>query len=184
MALLELDQTVFKTNHQIDMHDLLESWLPGLKIPRREDHMAGGRWARQSYYDAVFAVAVNIFEDAESYMALKNHVQHVRKNKESDPLPQPREELESSTSNGLDISESGGVHGSSSRIALAVENAVRLIAEADEAGRSIVEEIFKDESAAKSSDGYDRAITLYRQAFDACGKVLALDKHAFQAEWF
>jgi hypothetical protein len=46
MALLELDQTAFKPNHQIDMHILLESWLPGLKMPRREDYMAGGRWVR------------------------------------------------------------------------------------------------------------------------------------------
>jgi hypothetical protein len=35
MALLELDQTAFKPSHQIDMHALLESWLPGLKVPRR-----------------------------------------------------------------------------------------------------------------------------------------------------
>jgi hypothetical protein len=35
------------------MHHLLESWLPGIKIPKREDYLAGGRWARQSYYDAM-----------------------------------------------------------------------------------------------------------------------------------
>jgi hypothetical protein len=144
--------------------------------------MAGGRWARQSYYDALFSVALNILGDAESYMALKSHVQHVRQNKESDPLPQPREEQELSMINGLDISESGA---HASKITVAIENAVRLIADADEAGRAIVEKLIKDEeSVVKCSEDYDRAIDLYRQAFDACSKVLTLDKHAFYAQWF
>lgn len=44
MALLELDQTAFSESHKVDMHSLLESWLPGLKVPKRTDYMAGGRW--------------------------------------------------------------------------------------------------------------------------------------------
>jgi hypothetical protein len=51
MALLELDQSSFTEIHRLDMHTLLEEWLSGLKIPRREDYLAGGRWARQSYYE-------------------------------------------------------------------------------------------------------------------------------------
>ena len=48
MALVELDQASFAQQHRIDIHTLLESWLPGYKVPRREDYLAGGRWARQS----------------------------------------------------------------------------------------------------------------------------------------
>ena len=48
MALVELDQASFSPQHRIDMHALLESWLPGYKLPRRDDYLAGGRWARQS----------------------------------------------------------------------------------------------------------------------------------------
>ena len=43
MALLELDQSSFRPIHRLDMTKLLESWLPGMKVPRREDYMAGGR---------------------------------------------------------------------------------------------------------------------------------------------
>lgn len=79
MALLELDQSSFTNFHQLDMHALLESWLPGSKIPRREDYLAGGRWARQSYYESLFGVAKNILDDAEPYMALKVRV-HTQNN--------------------------------------------------------------------------------------------------------
>ena len=48
MALVELDQGSFSPQNRIDMHALLESWLPGYKLPRRDDYLAGGRWARQS----------------------------------------------------------------------------------------------------------------------------------------
>jgi hypothetical protein len=61
-SFLEMDQSSFKPAHRIDMHHLLESWLPGIKIPKREDYLAGGRWARQSYYDAmVRSVALHSF---------------------------------------------------------------------------------------------------------------------------
>ena len=78
MALLELDQSLFTHVNRLDMHQLLESWLPGFKVPKREDHMTGGRWARQSYYEAFYSVAKSILEDAECYMALKGHIQQDR----------------------------------------------------------------------------------------------------------
>lgn len=71
MALLDLDQSSFTEFHRLDMHELLESWLPGLTIPRRDDYLAGGRWASQSYYSAIYGVAKNILEDAEIYIAFK-----------------------------------------------------------------------------------------------------------------
>ena len=77
-----MDQSSFKPAHRIDMHNLLESWLPGLKIPRREDYLAGGRWARQSFYEAIYGVAVSILDLAEIYTGLKLRIQRVRHHSE------------------------------------------------------------------------------------------------------
>jgi hypothetical protein len=184
LALLELDQTAFKLHHRIDLHVLLESWLPGLKIPRREDHMAGGRWARQSYYEALFAVANSILEDAETYVALKGHIQRVRKQTESDPVPHPREEPDAGV--GLHrpspFTESTGR--SATKLMKAIDQAKSLIAEADEVGKLVLQHLLQDEDEAKETDDYEKAIGLYQDAFSACAKVLALDKHAFHALWF
>jgi hypothetical protein len=182
MALLELDQTAFKAEYQIDMHALLESWLPELKIPRREDHMAGGRWARQGYYDALFSIAVSISEDAETYTAFKNHVQQVRLAPENEPLPQPREE---SLETGELYMESGiNPISTSSKLSTAIKKAVSLIGAADESGKIVMEQFLIDEKSTKASEKYAAAISLYRDSFDACSQVLALDKHAFHSDWF
>lgn len=184
MALLELDQTAFKPSHQLDLHALLESWIPGLKIPRREDYMAGGRWARQNYYEAIFAVANSIMEDAETYVALKGHLQKVRRHIETDPSPHPREEP--GVDLGLDFSESPSEEtgGSATKLHQAIEFAISLIEEADTVGGIAMGELLENEELAKESDGYTNAIKLYRESFSACAKVLALDKHAFQSKWF
>jgi hypothetical protein len=185
MNLLELDQTAFKPSHQLDLHALLESWIPGLKIPRRDDYMAGGRWARQSYYEAIFAVAYSILEDAETYLALKGHLQRVRKHIESDPLPQPREEPGEDM--GLDFSESSieesGGSATKTKLQQAIELAKSLIKKAD-SGETVMNGLLANEELTKKSDGYESAIKLYREAFSACAKVLALDKHSFQSKWF
>ena len=39
MALLELDQNSFRPIHRLDMRALLESWLPGVRVPDRDDYM-------------------------------------------------------------------------------------------------------------------------------------------------
>ena len=87
--------------------------------------MAGGRWARQSYYEAIFGLANNILEDAECYMALKAHVQRVRHNVESDPVPEPKE-IKNTSSN--DFGDGGQT---STKITEAVESAKQAIAHAD-----------------------------------------------------
>ena len=46
MALLELDQSAFTRANRLDMHALLESWLPGFKVPRREDYLVSTNNAR------------------------------------------------------------------------------------------------------------------------------------------
>lgn len=174
MALLDLDQNSFKPVHRLDMHALLEEWLPGLKVPKREDYMAGGRWARQSYYEAVYAVASSILEDAECYMALTSHLQRERHAKESDPLPQPREELDDDNSDPE----------RDATLRNAIEKAKDLIAAADAAGLEAVRRIREDEWRAKRESEYETAIKLYRESFDACAEVLSYDKLAFHAPWF
>lgn len=174
MALLDLDQNSFNPAHRLDMHALIEEWLPGLKIPNREDYMAGGRWARQSYYEAVYSVANSILEDAECYMALKSHLQRERHNKESDPLPLPREELEEENSDPQ----------RDSRLRSAIEVAKNMIAVADEAGEKAVKRLLGDEQKAKKESEYEQAVQLYRDSFEACAEVLSLDKLSFHASWF
>ena len=177
MSLLEMDQTAFKTDHQMDMPALLESWLPGMKMPRREDYMAGGRWARQSYYEAIFSVAKSILDDAETYAALKGHLQRVRRTQEKDPIPVPKSELRTDPSTIADIPGIEKQHEAEVR-------ARNLIAEADSVAASLVELLLQDEESAKATDGYKKAVSLYNKAFAACREVLDQDKHAFQLGWF
>jgi hypothetical protein len=186
MALLELDQSSFMPVNRLEMHHLLESWLPGFKVPRREDYMAGGRWARQSYYEALFSVAKGILEDAECYMALKSHIQRDRKHTEKDAVPEPREFKEKSNAIdlGLDLSERDGNVLQKSKLVVAVETARGKILEADRMGYSVFDKLIRDEGEAKRSREYPVAIQAYQEAFQACAYVLDLDKLAFQAEWF
>ena len=175
MNLLELDQTAFKAEHQVDMPALLESWLPGLKMPRREDYMAGGRWARQSYYESIFAVAKSILDDAETYSALKSHIQLSRQASEYDPIPIPKEEYQEST-----INDDSRV---TSRLLESITKAKRLIEEADILGNSVADAAIR-EGRTKPLDEYEKAVQAYQKAFKACAVVVEMDKHAFHAVWF
>eukprot|EP00934_Nitzschia_sp_Nitz4_P007636 Nitzschia sp. Nitz4//scaffold156_size52432//1734//7901//NITZ4_006821-RA/size52432-snap-gene-0.12-mRNA-1//-1//CDS//3329537397//7626//frame0 len=178
LALLELDQTSFRPIHKLNLHKLLESWLPGLRVPKRDDYMAGGRWARQSYYDAIFALAKNILEDAECYMALKSHLQRVRHASESDPIPMPRNE---NYDCGLDLTKRDV---GQDKLGLAVTVAQQAITQADKSGAEILGELVKGRMSFKNSKPYGNTVIAYRQAFEACGKVLEMDKLAFQSKWF
>jgi hypothetical protein len=126
--------------------------------------------ARQSYYEALLSVAQSILDDAETYMALKGHVQRVRIHKETDPLPQLR--------------LSGGPEGKSPKLSKGIKEAQSAIAVADEAGNSVLELLLDDEDSAKDGDNYEEAISLYRKSFDACAALLDLDKHSFYSSWF
>jgi hypothetical protein len=162
MALCDLDQGSFKDVHRIDMHNLLESWLPGgLKIPKREDYLAGGRWARQSFYDAMYSIAVSILDLSETYTGLKLRIQQVRHNKETDPLElrnQPPSKLSSS-----------------------IDSAAAKISMADELGQQILNDLRKARMTARECS---HAISAYKEAFVACSQVLSIDRLAFQAPWF
>jgi hypothetical protein len=178
MSLLELDQTAFKPSHKVDMHTLVESWLPGLSIPRREDYLAGGRWARQSYYEALYSVASSILEEAELYSALKGHIQRVRRNTESDPIPLPRDNPDETSDDMVD--DNGGM----SRLKKVIQLAKSLIAEADQLGFQSMKRLQSDEQKEKQNKEYVVAVQRYRDAFAACAAVRDLDKHSFHARWF
>ena len=120
------------------MHALLESWLPGIKVPRRDDYMAGGRWVRQSYYEALFSLASSIMDDAECYMAMKCHLQRYRHHLESDPIPQPREEQE-----GLGNDFDGG-QVQPTKLVETITVAREKIKESDEKGHAILTHLVND----------------------------------------
>ncbi|MBW2459022.1 MAG: hypothetical protein JRI68_31270, partial [Deltaproteobacteria bacterium] len=52
--------------------------LLGIELPRRADYMAGGRWAKESYYQAVMRTAEFILSEAAPYLAIRQHLQVVR----------------------------------------------------------------------------------------------------------
>ena len=187
MALLELNQSSFKPAHRLNIHALLSSWT-GIKIPQREWYLAGGRWARQSYYDALCTVAKSILEDGEVYLALKGHIQRVRHHNESDPLPLAKElELssESSKSIGMDLEESNSTDEMTEpKLFQAILNAKLKIASADAKGLEAVNDLKKNNLAIAQSTVCQTAVDAYQEAFKACQKVLHLDKQGFQADWF
>ena len=169
MALCEVEQASFKEKHRIVVSDLLESWLPGIKIPRREDYLAGGRWARQSFYNAIYTVAVNILDEAEIYHGLRLRIQEVRHHKEGDPLPLPME-----VSTDLNCQPT-------SKLTSAIRSAVAKIELADELGRGVLEDLRQKKILAKDCT---EAVAAYKEAFVACAQVLSIDRLAFQSSWF
>jgi hypothetical protein len=180
MALLELDQNSFRPQHQLDMKALLESWLPGMRVPRREDYMAGGRWARQSYYQALFSLAKSILEDAECYMAMNSHLQRYRHATESEPIPLPREDRQRRQRDFIDRDGDD----LSSKLSEATQIALNKIKDADMKGDKLLPKLISNERGAKRDLLYSEAINAYQRAFEACAYVHELDSQSFSSTWF
>mmetsp|Transcript_36708 Transcript_36708/g.88723 ORF Transcript_36708/g.88723 Transcript_36708/m.88723 type:complete len:2250 (+) Transcript_36708:90-6839(+) len=180
MALLELDQSSFRPIHRLDITKLLESWLPGMKVPRREDYMAGGRWARQSYYEAIFSLSKNILEDAEVYMAVKFHLQRQRLAKESDPISSPKAEP---MFGGDDYTDADGDQ-LQSKLQESINIAEKKIETADQKGKTLLPKLLANAKAAKRDRLYKEVVNAYNDSFQACSRVRDLDKLAFQSGWF
>jgi hypothetical protein len=179
MGILDLDQSSFQPAHRLDMQKLLEEWLPGLKIPRRADYLAGGRWARQSYYEAMYVVAKNMLDDAEPYMALKGHIQRVRLSSDSDPIPVSKEEelskrMDEVAENVDDLTEAKFLN--------RVKEAKVAIDKADTEGQLLLADL-KATGLKSTSDRCQKATSLYQQAFEVCKSVLESDKLALQNTW-
>ncbi len=184
MALLDLDQSSFTEFHRLDLHELLESWLPGLTIPRRDDYLAGGRWASQSYYSAMFGVAKNILEEAEVFLAFKGHVQRVRHNRETDPVPTAKEIESHSSHKTSDDVFPPLRYTDNSKLSCAIDDAKNKIVEADNEGKKVLESLQKRATTTKQSQACSVAVKKYKDAFAACINLLKFDKLAFHSKWF
>eukprot|EP00984_Skeletonema_dohrnii_P015042 scaffold6437_cov98-Skeletonema_dohrnii-CCMP3373.AAC.3 len=171
MALCDLDQGSFKEAHCIDIHALLEMWLPGLKIPRRDDYLAGGRWARQSFYDAIYGVAISILDLSETYIGLKLRIQQVRHHNERDPLPVPMELVS-------DLNDQP-----TSQLMSTIKEAVTKISVADDLAQTAFDDLRSSGRSTKDSDLCTSACQAYKEAFAACAQVISIDKLAFQSDW-
>ena len=185
MALLETNQESFSSAHKLDMGVLLESWL-GISIPRREQYMAGGRWARQSYYEAIYRVAMNVLEDAETYLALKGYLQRRRDCTEEESIPlSPLLVAEGGEGTGCtDAAEAKekimgakGIPNLSQSLKDFSCNAIELIKEADRLAMAWMD-------GRGAGVGREEAVKAYEAAFKACREVLEADKLAFQCSWF
>lgn len=177
MALLDLDQSSFTEFHCLDMHQLLESWLPGLRIPKREDYLAGGRWASRSYYDAIYNVAESMLEEGKVYTAFKGYIQRVRHHNEDDVVPTAKE-IE------LQACDSSSAPNDFSHLVKTIDLAKIAIAEADETGHSAWHVIQMTGKSAKDIDECQHAVEMYNSAFKICREVLKLDELAFHSDWF
>lgn len=72
IGLLNQDQSYM--NEPLDIVDMFSKRL-GIQIPVRSDYMAGGKWARSSYYEAVLKVAEYVIENSKPYQAKKQYLQ-------------------------------------------------------------------------------------------------------------
>ena len=179
MALLDLDQSSFTKFHRLDMHELLESWLPGLKIPRRDDYLAGGRWASRSYYDAIFNVAESIMDDSKPYTAFKGHIQRVRHCTELEKVPTAKEFTQSLETKSLTPTNDDFLS-----LRGKIEGAKSAIIEADKEGAKALNSMKMTGKSSTDIENGQLAIQLYNTAFEKCREVLKVDKLAFHADWF
>jgi hypothetical protein len=151
-ALLNMEQHHLR--EPIDLPRELGARL-GMEMPRLSDFLAGGRRARESYFEVLTQAAERIVGEAEPYLALRCHLRIDRDPPES--APAPRAPME--------------------RLARTVEElAIGAIARADEAGARW--------NRPGDAKGRKRAAQAYEAAFAACQEVLAGDPRAFQRPWF
>ena len=153
-ALLHQDQDEMRD--PIDVAALLEEKL-GLAVPRRPDYLAGGRRARESYYEALSDLADGIFAQSGPALARRAWLREVRHEGHArSPLPRRANEV--------------------GNVAEAAEAAQAAIEAADRAGRSAG--FGTGGKAART-----RACTAYRKAFDACAQFLRQVPEGFAEPW-
>ena len=75
LALLNQPQVMMRK--PLDIPALFSKIL-GVDIPRRSDYMAGGRWAKDSYFQALMRTAEYLLDEGQVYTALRQHIQQVR----------------------------------------------------------------------------------------------------------
>jgi len=156
MALLELDQSCFNSAKVIDTVALISSWT-NMNIPRRSEYMAGGRWARESYYEALHTCSANILEEANEFYSLKNRLQRVSDNRK--------------------ITEPNNFGGG--EFARMEEKAQTLIKSADDRCA-----LWLREERKNGKSDSNECIRAYRAASQICKELLECDELAFKVPWF
>ncbi len=130
------------------------------------------------------------------YIAFKGHVQRVRHNEEDEVVPtakgvqKSKDQYLSSFDNsrgnqdglGLDINAVSFTD--NSNLFIAIEDAKKKIELADSEALTVMESLKQKNIDTKSCKKCAAVKELYVSAFDACRKVLHLDKLAFHADWF
>ncbi len=123
-------------------------------MPRLEDYLAGGRWAKLSYYQELSNTAERILIAGQAYVAFRCHLQIAR--------PPLQLAVKRHRTSPLKKAED--------RARKAVERADAL---GTECGFS-----------SPKSRAETRAISAYRAAFQACAELLDIGGEAFQRRWF
>ena len=205
-ALLRLEQG--RLREPLDLDEWIGSTL-GVPVPDLEDYMAGGRWARESHYQALSRTAELILAEAEPYFALREHLQSARH-----PVPPPiepategpcRNELVSAGRRGAALArteERGNLSDSERRgtpparmdrrpnaeviLARALSRAQRAIEEADRAGHRCLRGAKGGKAAAGPAVAKQReaAAAAYEEAFAACRALRDVEPAAFTRDGF
>ncbi|MBN2801417.1 MAG: hypothetical protein JXX28_19910 [Deltaproteobacteria bacterium] len=139
MALLNMSQSAIK--QPLDLVGIFSEKLK-IDLPRLEDYLAGGRYARLSYYEALAHRAETILSEAEPYQAMVAKLQRARRSLAPGPQETPRvQEL--------------------------AEAAREAIAAADEAGRACAFKGREPRRRADAAEAYQGAFAAVRALIEA-----------------
>ncbi|CAD7968544.1 unnamed protein product [Amoebophrya sp. A120] len=188
------DHTTSTTKSTNSFQRIMSKILQIDYIPRRIDFMAGGRYQRRSYYEAIYDLATNLIDESDEYLHVKQWLtvakgsssrgvvvvpgaeelaavglknQRPKTSEVSQPAPAPAQQLSTQQSKSL--------------IATTKES----IARADELGCKWLKEIFtRADIAVFASEQRDAVLQAYSLAFSNCRRLIKLDKSLlFKHTW-
>lgn len=150
-ALIQLEQG--RLREPLDIPAVLSEEL-GVPVPPIADYMAGGRWARESHYEALSRAAERILSESEPYFALLERLRFVRH----------------------PVTSAEDLATRHRKLARAAQDA---IAKADR-----LAERCTFGAGAKEAAGRRAASEAYEAAFAACTALCQADPEAFGLPWF
>jgi len=189
IAVMEMDQSLAKV--AFDVVRLFEDKL-GVRMPRRKDYMAGGRWANESYYEAMQQAAKLVYADSEPYLAFKHHIEtayHASGDSCADLTVGSKNSIASMLHLPLKVSEEVASCMLAEDIPLTEHQLLvkKLSLEAQQAVELADKEGVACVFTAKLSNDkleHHRLVTAhYLAAFEACRKLLASERVAFHQPW-
>ncbi|MBN1947444.1 MAG: hypothetical protein JW797_17365 [Bradymonadales bacterium] len=154
-ALLDAEQD--QLSEPLDLVSLFSERLK-VPFPRLGDYMAGGRFAKLSYYEELNRLAREIVGEGLPYQALKDHLQVYR----HPPVVEQQPVIEQSPSR---------------QILRLQEEAQQAIANADQ----LASTWSFDQPGSPQAES---ARAAYREAFARCAELLEQDPKGFQLPWF